>query len=287
MRRGILLLVIAALSVLAACGGAGDSSSEEESKGTVTFGLNNWAENIAVSNMWKVILEEKGYDIELKSMEKAPVWAGISQGDLDVAAEVWLPATDKPLYEEYKDDLKLHKTWYEGTGLGLVVPSYMDITSIEELNQKKDELGLEQIVGIDPGASLMEMSRTALEEYSLNYELVDSSGPAMMSELKKAYENEEPIVVTLWNPHWAFAEYDLKYLEDPKKVYGEADDIYYMTRTDFEEDHPEIVEWMNKWKMDDDSLGSLMATIKEADDAESGAKQWIEENQELVSEWTE
>ena len=47
------------------------------------------------------------------------------------------------------------------------------------------------------------------------------------------------------------------------------------------------VEWMNKWKMDDDSLGSLMATIKEADDAESGAKQWIEENQELVSEWTE
>ncbi len=286
MRRVILLMVIAALSILAACGGSEDSAGDEESKGTVTLGLNNWAENIAVSNMWKVILEDKGYDIELKSMEKAPVWAGISQGDLDVAAEVWLPSTDKPLYEEYKEDVDLQETWYEGTGLGLVVPAYMDINSIDELNDKKDELGLEQIVGIDPGASLMEMSRTAVDEYDLNYDLVDSSGPAMMSELKKAYEDEEPIVVTLWNPHWAFAEYDLKYLKDPKKVYGEADDIYFMTRTDFSDDHPEVVEWMNKWKMDDDSLGSLMATIKEADDAESGAKQWVEENQDLVSEWT-
>ena len=66
MRRGILIMVIAALS-LAACSGSEEGA--EESKGTVTFGLNNWAENIAVSNMWKVILEEKGYDIELKSME--------------------------------------------------------------------------------------------------------------------------------------------------------------------------------------------------------------------------
>ncbi|MGA9289941.1 MAG: glycine betaine ABC transporter substrate-binding protein, partial [Anaerobacillus sp.] len=115
MRRVILLMVIAALSILAACGGSEDSTGDEESKGTVTFGLNNWAENIAVSNMWKVILEDKGYDIELKSMEKAPVWAGISQGDLDVAAEVWLPSTDKPLYEEYKEDVDLQETWYEGT----------------------------------------------------------------------------------------------------------------------------------------------------------------------------
>ena len=283
MRRGILIMVIAALS-LAACSGSEEGA--EESKGTVTFGLNNWAENIAVSNMWKVILEEKGYDIELKSMEKSPVWAGLSQGDLDVAAEVWLPTTDKPLYEEYKDDIVLHEAWYEGTGLGLAVPTYMDITSMEELNDNKTELGIEEIVGIDPGASLMEMSRTALDEYKLNYDLVDSSGPAMMSELKKAYEDEEPIVVTLWNPHWAFAEYDLKYLEDPKNVYGDADDIFFMTRTDFSNDHPEIVEWMNNWQMDDDSLGSLMATIKETDDAEAGAQQWIDENEELVSEWT-
>ncbi|WP_425467170.1 glycine betaine ABC transporter substrate-binding protein [Pseudalkalibacillus caeni] len=287
------MVIAMALSVLAGCAAGNEQQGNEENgaegteeKGTLTFGLNNWAENIAVSNMWKVILEDKGYDVELKSMEKSPVWAGIAQGDLDVAAEVWLPTTDEPLYKEYKEDLVLGETWYKGTGLGLVVPEYMDIDSIEQLNEKKDELGLEKIVGIDPGASLMKLTRTAMEEYNLNYELTESSGPAMMSELEKAYKDKDPIVVTLWNPHWAFAEYDLKYLEDPKKVYGEADDIYYMTRTGFEEDHPEVVKWMNNWQMDDQSLGNLMAVIKDTDDAEEGARKWIEDNQDLVDEWT-
>ncbi|WLD93625.1 glycine betaine ABC transporter substrate-binding protein [Alkalihalobacillus sp. AL-G] len=286
MKKFISTLIITSLAVLSMAGCAGgENGSGGESKGTITFGLNNWAENIAISNMWKVILEEKGYTVKLKSMEKSPVWAGIAQGDLDVSPEVWLPTTDKPLYEEYKDEIALHESWYEGTGLGLVVPKYMDIDSIEQLNAKKDELGLTQLIGIDPGASLMKLTRDAIKEYDLNYELVESSGPAMMSVLDKAYNNEEPVIVTLWNPHWAFAEYELKYLKDPKKVYGEPDDIYFMTRKGFKEDFPEVLKWMNNWEMDDQSLGELMAVINENDDALEGAKQWVKDNQDLVDEW--
>ncbi|WLD93430.1 glycine betaine ABC transporter substrate-binding protein [Alkalihalobacillus sp. AL-G] len=290
MRKYLILIALTfltTLSLVGCAGGAEDGNGDGENKGTIIIGLNNWAENIAVSNMWKVILEEKGYTVNLKAMEKSPVWAGIARKDLDLAPEVWLPTTDKPLYEEYKDKIELHETWYKGTGLGLVVPKYMDINSIEELNAKKEQLGITEIVGIDPGASLMKLTRDAVKEYKLDYELIESSGPAMMSELQSAYKNEEPIVVTLWNPHWAFAEYELKYLEDPKKVYGEPDDIYFMTRKGFGDDFPEVLKWMNNWKMDDKSLGTLMAVIKESGDPAEGAKQWIEDNQELVDKWTQ
>ncbi|RBW68943.1 glycine/betaine ABC transporter [Bacillus taeanensis] len=287
-----LSLLLALSFALAACSSnenAGENTENNneavEEKGELVFGYNNWSENIAVTNMWKILLEEQGYEVELKSMEKSPVWAGIAGGDLDVAAEVWLPITDEPLYEEYKEDLDLHETWYEGTGLGLVVPAYMNIDSIDELNDNKDLFEEAQIVGIDPGASLMRLTNDTITEYGLDYELIESSGPAMMTELDKAYEDEEPIVVTLWNPHWAFADYDLKYLEDPKNVYGDPDDIYYMTRKGFEADHPEVVTWMNNWQMDDASLGSLMSIINEEGDAETGAKKWIEENRDLVDEW--
>ncbi|WP_238442601.1 glycine betaine ABC transporter substrate-binding protein [Desulforamulus reducens] len=275
-------LVLLLIFVLIA-GGCGTSSAEKDAKGTITIGLNNWPENIAVSNMWKILLEEKGYKVELSAMEKSPVWAGIAKGDLDIAPEVWLPQTDEPLYNEYKDQLELHEAWYEGTALGLVVPAYMDINSIEDL----DKLGINTIVGIDPGASMMKLTKKLIKEYGLNYELIESSEPAMMSELTKAYKEKKPVVVTLWSPHWAFSEFDLKYLKDPKKIFGDQENIYFMTRKEFGKDYPEVLKWMNKWHMDDQSLGQLMATINKTNSPEEGAKQWIKENRNLTNQWFE
>ncbi|GAA0327855.1 glycine betaine ABC transporter substrate-binding protein [Bacillus carboniphilus] len=287
MKKKIVLALMLAVSlVLAACGNTeGDGEGGDTTE--LTFGINNWAENIAVSNMWKILLAEEGYEVTLKELEKGPVWTGIAQGDLDVAPEVWLPFTDAPLYEQYEEDVVLGDVWYEGTALGLAVPTYMeDLNSLDQLNDYADDLG-NRIVGIDAGSSLVGITGDAVDEYSWTLDLVPSSEPAMMTELDKAYQKQEPIVVTLWSPHWAFAEYDLKYLEDPKGVYGEPDDIMFMTRTDFEKDHPEVWEYLQNWSMDDATLGSLMATINETGDPVEGAQQWIDENRDLVDSWME
>ena len=50
----------------------------------------------------------------------------------------------------------------------------------------------------------------------MNWQLVEGSSAAMVAELKKAYNNKEPIIVTGWSPHWMFSSFDLKYLDDPK-----------------------------------------------------------------------
>ncbi|KMJ55568.1 glycine/betaine ABC transporter, partial [Bacillus sp. LL01] len=187
----------------------------------------------------------------------------------------------------YGEDVELHEIWYEGTGLGLAVPSYMEeVNTIEDLVSMQDEVDVDQIVGIDAGASLMELTRQAIEEYDLPYTLIESSEPAMLSELESAYNNEENIIITAWNPHWIFSEYDLKYLEDTDLVYGEADDIYWMSRTGFAEDFPEIEEWWNNWYMTDDQLSDLMAVINEVGDPAEGAEQWVEDNRDLIKEWT-
>ncbi|PRO65454.1 glycine betaine ABC transporter substrate-binding protein [Alkalicoccus urumqiensis] len=263
---------------------AADNSSGGEAGGEISLGYNNWAENIAITNMWKLLLEEEGYDVEITMSEKSPIWVGVANGELDAAMEVWLPTTDEPFYEEHEDNIELGEVWFEGTGLGLAVPEYVDINSIEELNDNVDMFDGE-IVGIDAGASLTRLTDDAIEAYGLEYEHLVSSEPAMISELDTAIADEEPVVVTMWNPHWVFSDYDIKYLDDPDNVYGDAEDIYYMTRTGFAEDHPEVVEWWNNWEMDDETLGELMSYINEAEDEEEGASQWIEENRDMVDEW--
>ncbi len=272
--------------VLTACGGSEENGNEGEveEKGSIEIGFNNWAENIAITNMWKLILEEEGYDVEITMSEKAPIWTGIASGSIDLSLEVWLPTTDEPFYEEHGDNLEMHEVWFEGTGLGLVVPEYVDIDSIEQLNERADEFE-DRIVGIDAGASLTRLTEEAVEDYELELEFLVSSEPAMITELDSAYNQEEPVVVTLWNPHWAFSDYDIKYLEDPQGVYGEPEDIYYMSRLGFEDDYPEVIEWLNNWMMDDDSLGALMSAINQLEDEEAGAQQWIDENRDMVDEW--
>jgi glycine betaine/proline transport system substrate-binding protein len=284
MQRKTLLSGAMTLALGLTLGALGQPAAAQD-KGDLRIGLNNWAENVAVSNMWKILLEEKGYDVTLVNAGKSVVYDGVARDNLDMGLEVWLPKTDEPFVSEYEDEIVIQEDWYNGTGLGLVVPTYVDTESITQLNEQADKFD-GQIVGIDPGSALMGMTETALEKYELsNYKLISSSGPGMTSQLKRAYRQEEPIVVTLWNPHWAFADFDLKYLEDPENIYGKGEDIYWMSREGLEKDHPEVVRWLNAWHMNDDQLGGLMAVINKEGDPAEGAQKWIENHRDLVNSW--
>ncbi len=251
---------------------------------TLRIGMNNWAENVAVSNMWKILLEERGYDVELMDVGNAVMYGGVASGDLDIGMEVWLPTADKPMVERFGDQFDIQEPWYKNTRLGLVVPAYVDIDSIEDLKAAPEAVNGE-IFGIDSGSSLNALTRDAIKEYDLDVEFTESSEPAMLGRLDQSYQAQEPVVVTLWNPHWSFAEYDLKYLEDPANVYGDGDDIFFITREGFAEDFGPVLEWMNTWFMTDAQLSSLMKTIKDTGDPVKGASMWIEDNQKLVDSW--
>jgi glycine betaine/proline transport system substrate-binding protein len=251
---------------------------------TLRFGVNNWAENVAVSNMWKVLLERRGYEVELTDVGNGVMYAGVAHNSLDVGLEVWLPNSDKPMVDRFGKDFDIQKAWYKGAKLGLVVPSYVDIDSLDQLRENPEQFENE-IIGIDSGSSLNELTRGAIKEYGLSHEFVESSEPAMLGVLKTAYEAKKPVVVTLWNPHYIFSRYDLKYLKDPQKVYGEGDDIFFITRKGFKEDFGEVLKWMNNWFMTDETLGTLITSINRSSDPQEGAAKWIEANRELVDSW--
>ena len=255
----------------------------------MTIGMTNWAENIAVANLWKILLEERGYQAELRSVDRVLAFSGLARGDIDLGLETWLPKTDKSVMDRFGKSIEVHDSWYKGTRQGFVVPSYVSIDSIRELSEHETDFPAAgekaAIVGIDPGSSLMQMAEKVLKTYDLDMKLINSSETGMMSALARAYRDRAPIVVTLWSPHWAFAQYDLKYLEDTENDFGGSDDIHFMSRAGFGQDFPEVVGWLNAWDMSDAQLGSLMLTIEQAGNAEAGARQWLSENRSLADGW--
>ena len=146
-----------------------------------------------------------------------------------------------------------------------------------------------KITGIEPGAGVVAAAESTTEEYESleGWEVVTSSSGAMATELGAAIDNEEPIIVTGWSPHWKFQKYDLKYLEDPKGVFGGEETIKTMARKGLEEEKPEANKIIDQFQWESADIESIMLEVSNGTDVEEAAAAWIEENSDKVAEWTD
>ena len=273
----IVLLLISGIMLMPE-----DLNAEE---GTIELGYVNWAGTIAETYVAREVLEEEmGYDVEMTMVGVGPVYSALAEGDIDAFMGVWLPITHKNYVEQYGQEIIKTGPNYVGAKIGLVVPEYVDIDSVEELNEHRDKFeGV--ITGIEPGSGVMEATHDAIDEYDLDFDLLTSSGPAMTASLESAIENEEWIVVTGWQPHYKFAEFDLKFIEDPKNIYGGAEGVYTFHNPDLAQRHPEVVSFFHDFRMTFDELGHVMAWIADGEDEADAAARWVSENQEKVESW--
>ncbi|MCO8128373.1 glycine betaine ABC transporter substrate-binding protein [Acidimicrobiia bacterium EGI L10123] len=302
MQRNLRLLgaLLALALFVAACGDddaettAGDDPATEEAAGdggTIEIGMIPWDEDIAVTHLWTHILEEQGYTVETTQLDAAPTFQGLAAGDLDVFLDAWLPSTHEDYWDEYGDELEDLGTWYDQGTLNLAVPSYVDVDTIGDLAGQA-EMFDGQIIGIEPGAGLTRVTREeAMPGYGLEgYTLVEGSTPAMLAELERALDNEEPVVVTLWHPHWAYAAYDIKDLEDPDGLMGGAEELHAVARSGFSEEFPEVAEWFGSFELTDDQLASLedlmFNTYDSGQEAEA-VDEWLQDeaNADVVESW--
>lgn len=271
----------AAVLAAAGCGKAPDAAS----KGTIRLAYVNWSEGVAVTHLLEVLLGDMGYQVETTMADAAPIYTAVAEGQQDVLVETWLPTTHKAYFEQYGAKLEFISTWFEDAKIGLVVPAYVEIDSIEQLNEVKDRFK-GRLTGIDAGAGVMSCADQAIKDYALDYELIASSGPAMTAALQGAIDKGDWIAVTGWAPHWKFARYDLKFLEDPKGVFGGSEIVQSAARLGFSADHPDVAAFFKKMKFDGAQIGSLMDAIENAAAGEEAAvRAWIAENQALVDGW--
>ncbi|RDU37051.1 glycine/betaine ABC transporter substrate-binding protein [Neobacillus piezotolerans] len=144
-----------------------------------------------------------------------------------------------------------------------------------------------KITGIEPGAGIMAQASNAVNEYKLdNWKVVEGSSAAMVAELQKAYKNKKPIIITGWSPHWMFSKFDLKYLDDPKGVFGGSEGIHTIVRKGLEQDAPGAYKILDQFSWETSDMEAVMVSIEEGMGPEEAAEKWIAENPDKVAEWT-
>jgi glycine betaine/proline transport system substrate-binding protein len=278
---GLLLLVLGTLAT--GCGGGAGSVK------TLDIADIGWTENTAIAHLTKVLLEEElGYEkVTIHTSELDSVYDSVAKGDLDAFQDVWLP-NQQDLLSSVENDVEQLSFSYEGeTEQGIAVPSYMNTTSLEQLNESKADL----ILGIEPGSVVMGVIYDeVMPFYGLKQKLVEASTDGMLDEVERLYNNEEEFAFVAWSPHWMNQRYDLRYLEDPEDAFGELNNpakITTIVNKDLVQKDPEARAFMDALMFDEEQLNDLESTINEEGDPLAGARQWAQENREVWQPWIE
>lgn len=286
-----LALVAGGMGVLGSPAGTAQASATDVGKGKeIKLGYIPWDEGIASTFLWKELLERRGFDVTTTQYTAGPLYTGLATGQVDFQTDSWLPTTHAEYWKKYGERLDDLGSWFGPTSLELSVPSYMkDVNSLEDLKSHAPDVD-GKIVGIEPSAGMMGMLKDkVLGEYGLqdSYEVVDGSTPAMLAELKRAYAKEQPIVVTLWSPHWAYSDYDLKKLKDPKGAWGKGDGVHTLSRKGFAADNPEVGQWLRNFSMTERQLTGLEAQIQQSGKGreQEAVRTWLKQNPGLVDKW--
>jgi glycine betaine/proline transport system substrate-binding protein len=287
-----LALGSAAALALSGCasGAEAESLDNGDNKDLTIAVFNGWDEGIAASELWKAVLEEQGYDVELEYADVAPVYQGLSDDDYDVVLDTWLPITHQDYIDEYGDELVDLGAWNEDAKLTIAVNEDAPVDSLADLAANADAFD-NRLVGIEPGSGLNRVTtESVIPTYGLEgMDYLTSSTPAMLAELTAATDAGENIAVTLWRPHWAYDAFPIKDLEDPEGMLGDAEGIHSFGGKSFEENFPTLAGWLKDFKMDSELLYSLenaMFNENDTDDYGPIVEQWIADNQEYVDSLT-
>lgn len=235
----------------------------------IRIGWVNWSDTeIAVKLADTALRDHLKQPVKLVLADIGIQFQALANGNIDLIPMVWLPITHKAFYDKYKDKLEDVGVLYEGR-IGMAVPTSIptsELASIEDLNKPevREKLG-GKILTSEVGNGQYKLTEKAIIEYKLDgYKMVASSESGMLSELDRNLKRDKWSLINAWSPHWMFAKWPLRYLDDPKHVFGGAEQIHVIARKGFSAEHPDVAHFFANFKIPKADLETLMSSARES-----------------------
>jgi len=299
MQKQFSYLLIFALAVVFLAG-SGFVAQAQNNK--VRFGYINWPGVTVKTHVADKLLTTLGYEVEMTQLQVPATYKALSIGNLDVFLGGWIP-TMKTYLDPYLEKgtikqlaINLNETVYRNA-----VPEYVweaGVHSLADLDKPEfrdkfdlNNNGKPEIYGIEPGNEGNKIDIQAIENdtYGLgDWEFIPSSTAGMLSQVKQAAKNDQWIVFLGWKPHWMNIEWDLKYLQDPERIWPEPgkEVVWTLSRQNFKTDMENVYHFLKQFEVtptwqSDWIYGYTYAEKDPSDVAES----WIKNHLDVVDMW--
>ena len=304
---------------------AGSPAAYAECDNPVRIAENDWTSNLINIKLIEIILKEHmGLETELIFADYTGQWAGLGNGDLDVAMEVWhtfsFAAHDEWVTEKGKvarlSEMGMvgEVHWYVPTyvikgdaerGIEPMAPDLESWKDIEKYTHlfTRPETG-DKAFCIDGVETWENHNEGRIEALGLNMvnKYAGSEG-ALVAEIAGAYDRGEALFIcNMWEPHWVLAKYDLTVIELPpytEECYGmntdspahygcgwPVDKPYNIARVGFEKECPAAYQLVdNMWVSSEQIQKMLLWVDAEGMEVEAAARKWMAANEDVWKKW--
>lgn len=235
----------------------------------VRIGWVNWSDTEITAKLAQTALEDQlKQPVKMVQADIGIQFQALANGNIDLIPMVWLPNTHKGYWDKYKDQLEDLGVLYQGR-IGWAVPDSVpasEVSTVEDLNKPevREKLG-SRILTSEAGNGQYKLSLQAIDDYKLTgYKLIASSETGMLTEMDRGLRRGQWSVINAWNPHWMFSKWKLRYLDDPKGLFGGAEQIHAVARKGFSQQHPQVAYFFAHYSMPLAELEDLMMKARES-----------------------
>ncbi|KZK82915.1 Glycine betaine-binding protein OpuAC precursor [Pseudovibrio sp. Ad13] len=206
--------------------GVSSAIAEVESLDPIKITTHDWSGQIITTTIMGEVLKQAGYNIEYVQADYIAQFAGLKTGDLHVAMEIWETTGREAMDEAIETGnvvslgesgmIAIEEWWY---------PSYMEevcpgLPNWEALKDCADVFATAETapLGRYLGGPVTwgGFDEERVEALELDFEVVHAgTDAALFAELEAAYQRKAPIILWLYEPHWAPAKYEGKFIEFP------------------------------------------------------------------------
>lgn len=215
-----------------------------------------WSSEIATAHVFKHwLLKKLGFEVILSEVEGnaiSEMYAALATGEFDSTVSCWVPNMHEVYFQNHEDKLEILGTNLEGARTGLVVPDYVPINSLSELNDHKEKFK-GTIYAIEKESGVSQQTMRAVKDYHLQLEVAFGDSERVWKALESAISNNEWVVATGWVPEVMFKRWPLKFLDDPLQSFGGERKILSIGRLGLEQDYPLLYRGLKEfsWTLDD------------------------------------
>ena len=319
----LAMLLTVALAAGLACEQADDDAAETEERGTLYLVDQDWNGQLVTTAVAQVLMEqEMGLDVATKfaPADSAPLFLGLESGDFHFVCCNW-PSYSANFLGEYVDgdEATVDRMGPVGIigGSGWYVPSYVvngdpdrgieavapNLRTVADMNQYKDVFATS-----DTGSSGRLLEHTPawdtrpderLEAFGVDFQTVFAgSEGAALAELDAAFQRGDPIVVYIWEPHWAHAKYDLLPIEMPEWTAGcypdsekfdcgyPTDHVAKLIWPGLQDEFPEAYEFLSNFQLTNAQQNEIVLNLAENDlSPRAAAQEWVDANESVWRAW--